>query len=741
MRFPRAQKWLLVSVLLAVTAVAVADESLRSAYAAILQGDYDAGRTAIERLLEAGKPTEQVEQVEHWLSSFQNVISSREELRQKTFDWNAQRGQEQLEQGHIYLAANFAAQAEAYAADKRAFANSPWIKELRTQALAKAEEYAHSERWIKAHAFYLVLSRIDEQDEEVKALREQAARHARLEVIYETKDDVDRRIKDVNYDMLVRSLDLIKESYYKEPDFKKMAQGALDNLVALCTTTKLYKGPEASSYFDGVADPAAREYFLSKLEEQRQQLEKRSDFDEDDVKRLYNTIKEENKKSVSLPPELLIVEFTEGALGKLDDFTSVVWPADASEFDKMMIGNFVGVGIQLGLDELSGRLKVVTPLADSPALEKGIQPEDLIIAVNGESTKDWSTDKAVREITGEEGTEVTLTIYRPSNGKRIDFTLKRRPIELPTIRGVTRLESARGEAWNYMLDEQAGIAYIRLTNFNPGSTEELQDALKQARAQGMRGLILDLRNNPGGLLDVAVGTVSTFLRDGEVVKTDGRREAPTCLDVSGKAAFADLPMVVLVNEGSASASEILAGALQDHDRAIVLGERTFGKGSVQRVYPLRQPSFFGGSRSKARLKLTTALYYLPNGESPHKLPDAKKWGVDPDCPVELMPKEFGKVMERFNTAFIIHNEDKSAEQVDPETRDQELEALKVNEEPDEEDLLSDADIKLLRSDPCEAPDADPQLETALLQLRVKLAANMPWPRQLAKRTEVEAAAP
>jgi carboxyl-terminal processing protease len=601
--------------------------------------------------------------------------------------------------------------------------------------LALAEEFSTSERWVKAHAVYLVLQRIDEDDEEIKSLRKRAARHARLEVIYETQEDLRRRIEDVNYDMLMRSLDLINDNYHEEPDFKKMAVGALESLVALCTTTKLYQGADAASEFDGVADPGAREYFLGELEEQRQSLQKRSDFDHKDVKRLYNTIKDANRKSVSLPPELLIVEFTEGALGELDDFTSIVWPVDSSEFDKLMVGNFVGVGIQLGTDEISRRLKVVTPLANSPALEAGIQPGDLIVAVDGESTKNWTTEKAVREITGEEGTRVTLTMYRPSKGQRFDFPLVRRPIEISTVRGVERLESESGDAWDFMLDKPAGIAYIRLTNFNPGSTEELHSALVEAQAQGMQGLILDVRHNPGGLLHVAVGTVSTFLREGQVVRTDGRKEKPQEQVVSGEADFAELPLVVLVNEHSASASEILAGALRDHDRAVVLGERTFGKGSVQRVYSLHR-LLFGSSRSKARLKLTTARYKLPNGKSPHKGPDAEEWGVDPDWVVELTPKEFSKVLDRQSKAFIIHNEDEAEDEMDEEAREQELAALKADEEDDEEeDLLSDEDIKLLRSDPFEAPDVDPQLETALLHLRVKLAANMPWPRQLAQKPE------
>ena len=270
-------------------------------------------------------------------------------------------------------------------------------------------------------------------------------------------------------------------------------------------------------------------------------------------------------------------------------------------------------------------------------------------------------------------------------------------------------------------------------------TRHPASALADAKGQGMRGLILDLRNNPGGLLNVAVDTVSAFARDGKVVETRGRREAPETHALTGDAEFAGLPLVVLVNEHSASASEILAGALQDHMRAMVLGERTFGKGSVQRVYPLERAfSVFSRPGPKARLKLTTALYYLPNGRTPHKQPDAETWGVDPDWMLELTPKEFTKVWERQQKAFIIHSEDEPEEEVDAETREQELASLKAEEEEDEEDdLLSEEDIKLLKSDPLKAPDVDPQLETALLHLRVKLAANLPWPRQLASKTEAD----
>ena len=741
MKLSRVFVVLVTGTLLSAVVAAVADDSLRSAYSAILRGDYDAGRTSIRHLLDEGKDSDQIEQVNTWLGDFEKVVSSRADLRVKSFDWNLEQAKKAFDEGKIYLALSFAAQAQAYANDEQEYAASPWIRDkLRPAVLKKAASFTGTdgeEQWAKAHAFYVLLQRINQDDKDVEKLREQAARHARLELIYETHKDVERRIEDVNYDMLARTAQLVEDNYYTKPDFKKMAGGAIDNLVALCNTRKLHEGTEAPGEFDGLADPMAREFFLGQLATLRHKVDDASSFEAKDLLQLYHDIKDACRKSVSLPNALLIVEFTEGALGELDDYTSVVWPADAREFDKMMVGNFVGVGIQLGIDELSNRLKVVTPLENSPSLEQGIEPGDLIIAVDGGTTKDWTTDEAVREITGPEGTEVTLTIYRPRTGKRIDFTLERRPIKLTTVRGVQRLENGEAGKWDFMLDKDAGIAYIRLTNFNPDSAKELHASLEQAQDQGMHGLVLDLRHNPGGLLDVAVDTVSTFLRNGRVVKTDGRAEQPQRLRVTGEADYADLPLVVLVNEHSASASEILAGCLRDHDRAIVLGERTFGKGSVQRVYPLERRSFFGGG-SRARLKLTTALYYLPSGISPHKKPDAEVWGVDPDVEVDLTPKEFAKVLERQSDAFIIHNEgEEEAANGDSEERDAELAALTAEDEDDDDSLLTEDDIKLLRDDPTEAPNVDPQLETALLQLRVKLAANVPWPRQLAQKPAEE----
>lgn len=710
---------LMLCLLLAPATGLAADPPLNSVYTAILRGDYDAGQAAVQRILSANENEPAARKAEKWLEDYHQVIASREELKAKTFSWNVECAQQALAEGKLPLALNFAAQAAPYASDLGAFASEPWIDDLTRRCLAEAREFEQSQKWTKALTFYALLGRIHKDDQKIEDLIKAASRHARIEFAYEDERALQRRIENVDVGMLQGAIRMINRMYYEEPDFRKMALGALDNLLTLCGSSKL------CSYLDGLANPALREHFVRKLQEFRADVEAERSLDYKDVLQLFYRIKRLNPASVEIPEGLLTVEFVEGVVGALDDYTGMIWPADAKEFDKMMMGGFEGVGIQLGLDERTHRLKVITPLESSPALEAGIQPDDLIIRVDGKSTTGWTTEDAVQNIMGPGGTSVVLTMLRPSTGEEISFKLVRRRIELTTVRGFKRTPGT-DDRWDFMLDPEAGVAYIRLTNFLPNSAEELSDALKVAREQGMQGLVLDLRHNPGGLLDVAIDVVSNFLASCEVVSTRDRHQQEHRERVGGSAPYRDLPLVVLVNEGSASASEILAGALQDQDRAIVLGDRTFGKGSVQHVR---------GLGNDARLKLTTALYYLPSGRSPHKEPDAKRWGVDPDWNIKLTPKEFRKILERERQSYIIQNGDSSTanKALSDEEKEAKLASLTFNEDEEDEELplLSEEDIKLLEADPYQAPDSDPQLETALLLIRVKLAAKVPWPPDLA----------
>ncbi len=697
-------------------------DSLAEAYNAILRGDFEAGRSVVSRLLQDSSSA-RVRETHDWLEAYHEVVSSRQDLKQKSFEWNVAQARKAMEQDKLFAAITFADRAAPYATDRDAFVQSDWVRELARKCQSAASDHAKAGNWSNALRYYATLDRVYRDTHEFEELREDATRHARIELIYDDEEALEEHIDGVHRGMLTKALQLINYLYFEEPDFKKAAQGAIENLRTVCHSKTL------QDYLDGLANPQTREYFLENLKDYEAEVHRSSSFTHQDLLRLFNQISSLNKISIQVPAGLLVVEFLEGANFELDDYTSVIWPAEARDFDKIMMGGFEGVGIQLGLDEMTNRLKVITPLEDSPALEAGLQPDDIIIAVDGASTKGWTTEDAVKNIMGPAGSKVVLTILRPRTGEEIPFELIRRNIVLTSVRGVNRAPTD-SDAWNYMLDDEAGVAYVRLTNFLPSSHRELDRALRDARRQGMQALILDLRHNPGGLLDVAVDVVSNFLEGGEVVSTRGRKEYDVREPVSGKARYANLPLVVLVNEGSASASEILAGALQDYGRAIVLGDRTFGKGSVQHIRTLPD---------SARLKLTTALYYLPSGRSPHKRPDAKTWGVSPDWELKLTPKEFRRVIEMERESYIIHNEGDSKELTEEE-REKRLAKLKDDDEEDEDsepELLTEDDIQWIESDPYEAPKTDPQLETALLLLRVKLAGNMPWPSGLASAHKVQ----
>ena len=702
-------------------------QELTGVYGEILRGEYETGRQTLTRLQQSGDNSQDLVRTIDWLNHFSEVVSKRKSVNKDTFDWNVEQAKTALKAGEPYLALTFAARAIPYAEVEDPFIDADWTDELVSAASKEAEKLATDQEWSKAAAYYALIDRIRPNQKEIEDLRDNAARHARLELLYDDEEELERRIKGANYQLLRQVVRVIERTYYEQPDFKTMAEGSLDNLITLCETSKLY------DFLDGVSNSASRSYFETKIRDLRTYVDKQDDFDYLDYLRLFKRdVVEANRKSVELPDGLLVVEYLEGGIAKLDDFTSVVWPVDATDFDKVMMGGFEGVGIQLGRDEMTKRLRVVTPLEDSPAIEAGIQAGDLIVEVDGESTKGWTTDDAVRNIMGPAGTKVVLTMFRPQTSERIPFTLTRRSITLKTVRGVKRLDEGRSQNWDYMLDSDSGIAYIHLTQFLGDSAKELGEALQAAKSQGMRGLIFDLRGNPGGYLHSAIDTVSLFVDHGEVVSTNGLAEQPERHRVSGRAPFADLPLVVLVNKGSASASEIFAGAMQDHHRALVLGERTFGKGSVQRVLPLGLD---------ARLKLTTALYYLPSGRSPHRRPNAEVWGVDPNWELALNPKEYTQILKHEYDSYIIRATDDKPEEENVAKEDEAkadkalLEALSEDDsDSDDEALLSDDDIAALEADPVEVGDFDPQPETALLHLRVKLAGHLPWPKDIVART-------
>ncbi len=302
-------------------------------------------------------------------------------------------------------------------------------------------------------------------------------------------------------------------------------------------------------------------------------------------------------------PQKLIYGAIKGMVGTLDPHSQFMEPSAMRELRASTKGSFGGIGIQIGIRDEA--LTVIAPMVGTPAARLGLMAGDRITRIEGKSTKGITTEEAVSKLRGDPGTDVSITIEREGVPGPTDFTITRAIIEIPSI------------TYHGMLDSRTG--YIWLTNFSEKSGPDLGRALKDLESQGMRRLILDLRNNPGGLLNEAVEVSSYFLDKGSlVVFTKGRLAENTDRDykVSTSPSFGPDkgPIVVLVNQGSASASEIVAGALQDWDRALVLGQTSFGKGSVQTVWPL------GDSIA---IKLTTAKYYTPSGRCIHR--DNSAW--------------------------------------------------------------------------------------------------------------------
>ncbi|MCG3127327.1 MAG: hypothetical protein CHACPFDD_02185 [Phycisphaerae bacterium] len=716
----------LLAVLVALSPAAWG-EDLATAYNAILKGDYQRGRETIKELIKDGKQNPEVTRVDEWLDGYlDRVVRSRDDVRAKTLAWDLEQAKAAMEAGKTYLALSFVGKALWYAEDEAALRNEPWVGELTERATREAQRWHNEQSWLKADAYYALLARLHPDNKEYQQSREDAERHRRVEYLYRDKKAVDERVKGVTRSLVRDALAYVDRQYYREPDYRAMAEAALRNLLILCETPKLH------DVFQGLGDANLRGFFVEKIRARMTGLAKVESMRVKDVADLFAEMRKLNEKSVEIDERVLVMEFVDGAVSSLDEFSGMIWPNEVKDFQKNVMGGFFGVGIQLGTDEVTNRLKVATPLEDSPALEAGIESDDLIVEVDGKPTTGWTPDDAVREITGPADTKVTLTIQRPSSGQTIPFVLTRRQINIKSVKGVDRLPGSDGVRWNFMLDRPQGIAYIRLTQFSPESHDELLAALEAAREQGMKALILDLRFNPGGLLDVAVEVVSAFLSPGKtVVSTEGRRENPAVQKTAGKSEFDDVPLIALVNDNSASAAEILSGALKDYHRALVLGERTFGKGSVQKVLPIGE---------EARMRLTTAIYKLPSGRSPHKALNDKVWGVDPDVECKLMPKEIKRVFERQRRSDVIRRPnaavgEKAEPGKTPESKPAEPKSKDEEEDPDP--LLSDEDIELLMNkDPVEAADVDPMLETALLLLRTKLASAMVWPQTAANPTSL-----
>lgn len=316
-----------------------------------------------------------------------------------------------------------------------------------------------------------------------------------------------------------------------------------------------------------------------------------------------------------------------GMLQNLDPHSQYINESEWKSFKKTIEGRYGGIGIQVEMDGESDRIRVIAPMVGTPAYNAGVLPGDLIVEIDGQNTEGFSPDKAVEVLTGRAGTPVKLTVRHETDGKVETLSMTRALIDTPSVLGDSRKAD---DQWDYLLDHDKKIGYVRITSFIQNTTEELKKALAELKSEGMKGLILDLRDNPGGLLSSAVEISDLFVDEGVIVSTKGRNTPTKEYPAQKDGQYTEFPMVVLVNQSSASAAEILSACLQDHKRAKVVGQRTYGKGSVQNILELE-----GGN---SVLKLTVATYRRPSGKNIHRFKHAKEsdeWGVKPDKGLEV----------------------------------------------------------------------------------------------------------
>ncbi len=312
-----------------------------------------------------------------------------------------------------------------------------------------------------------------------------------------------------------------------------------------------------------------------------------------------------------VPLETLISSAIKGMLQGLDPHSTFMDKDEFKDMQETTSGKFYGVGIEISTD--SNQIIVVSPIEDTPAYKAGVKAGDAILAVDGQPTQDMTMQEAVSKIRGAKGTEVELLLLHKN---------EKTPVSVKIVRDAIPLISVKAR----FIDED-GVLWVRLTRFSERTTEELLDALDaMGKKAPIQGIVLDLRNNPGGLLDQSASVADVFLRRGVIVSMRGRGdEVLKSFDATPSPKDVTVPMAVLVNSGTASASEIVAGALQDHNRAVIVGERTFGKGSVQNIIPLEDGT---------AVKLTIALYYTPSGRS------IQAEGIVPDIVVPFeVPRE------------------------------------------------------------------------------------------------------
>ena len=505
----------------------------------------------------------------------------------------------------------------------------------------------------------------------------------------QASDNWIERVDGIDKNMVVRAIDLATGEHMNDVSWTELISGGLEALRTLQTV------PAISETFTNITNEEANAVWHAAVSEE---ISSSSEYlkhipGKRVLIQILNRLLDVNQASVKLPEGVILREFGDGAMSKLDRYSGIIWPDEYRRFEQQTKGRFVGVGIVIK-ENNKGEITISNPIEGAPAYYGGVQPEDVLVSVNGKSANGWTLNDAVDRITGPKGTAVTLTLRREGVDKPFDLTLTRDTIRLHSVQGWWKegLDEDGQPEWDWFVDGDNKIGYIKLTSFSEESYTDILAAINEMqKIAPPNGLILDLRYNPGGLLPSARKIANLFVSSGTIVsgETATGEELFRMRALPNRAYLSELPVVILINQGSASASEIVSGCVQAHDAGIIVGQRSWGKGSVQTVHQVSR---------EANVKLTTQYYRLPSpdgGKTPgrlvHKRRGSTDWGVVPDVEVRMSPDQITKSTELRQKADMIL--------IDSE-----------EERPDINQLITEG--------------LDPQLETALLILRANALSRM-----------------
>lgn len=639
---------------------------------------------------------------------------------------------EEIAAGDLEEALVAAIEAHSIADEPLLVLRDPAVSDLVKKTQIAANQAELDEDWVEAAVLFGRLNLLFEEDARYRDDVKRVNSHLRVLALYSPEvlrelqqarakrvgreDELNRarpddetwqsRLNGINADMLRESLRTAADRHIDHEGYNQLIIGSIEPLLTLLDT------PALTKTFPGLADAAKRDAFRGDLIRMKADLlNPELQLTEFRATSRLDEILANNQRTVKLPEAVMAYEMTEGALGTLDDFSSMYWPEDIDFLSRSTQGAFTGIGVQIA--RRNEQLTVVSPLNGTPAQKAGLKADDIIATVNGKDTSSWSLNKAVREITGPRGTEVQLGIERVGEAELLPYTIKRDRIEIESVKG---WQHTKDGGWDYWIDQPSGIGYIRLTQFIPQSVDKIDEAVAQLQRTGkLNSLVLDLRHNPGGLLTSAIRIVNRFLDEGPILFTvDGDRTVRSAWNARKRGTYPDFEVVILINRGSASASEIVSGALQDRGRAFVIGDRSYGKGSVQDVYWFPQPP----PRAKYGLKVTTQYYQLPNGRIIHRKPDSKVWGIDPDLTVGVTNQTVAWNLELRQEIDVLRDGNADTIEVEmtkPWVKLANLDAV----DADADNAKDTVNVPLPQPNDLLELGLDPQLEAALLVLKTR----------------------